>query len=237
MECLIRFYEELNFFLPDNRKKTSFKVTINSGQSVKDLIESLGIPHTEIDLILVNGESVDFSFKPKDGDNISVYPVFESLDISYLIKLRPEPLRETKFIIDVHLGKLAKNLRMLGFDTLYSNKYTDSRIAEISSAENRIVLTRDRGLLKRSIITRGYIVRSDSPNEQLNEILDRFDLKRRTNKFSRCIDCNGILVKVDKKEIISKLKPKTIKYFDEFKCCYDCGKIYWKGSHYNNMFK
>lgn len=237
MECYIRFYEELNFFLPNEKKKVEFKTVLHPNQSIKDLIESIGIPHTEVDLILVNGQSVDFKYSPQNNDTISVYPVFESFDIQDVIKLRPAPLRETKFVLDVHLGKLVKKLRMLGFDTLYSNCYKDSEIAEISAEENRIVLTRDRGLLKRSIIKRGYLVRSENPDEQLDEVLKRFDLTRTIKKLSRCLNCNGKLYKVDKEEIIDELEPKTVRYFNEFTRCTDCGKIYWKGSHYNNMFK
>lgn len=237
MICYIRFYEELNFFLPVDKRKREFQAALYPNQSVKDLIESLGIPHTEVDLILVNGNSVDFSFRPIDKSRISVYPVFESMDITKLTRLRPKPLRVSKFILDVHLGKLSKKLRVLGFDTLYRNDYKDNEIAVKSLEEKRIVLTRDRGLLKRSIIERGYIIRSDDPNEQLIEVFNRFNLKPILKPLSRCLICNGYLKKVEKEDIKLLLQPKTIKYFDKFKQCNSCGKIYWKGSHYQNMLK
>lgn len=233
----IRFYEELNFFLPKDKKKIQFQYTIYPRQTVKDLIEAIGIPHTEVDLILVNSNSVSFSYIPSHGDNISVYPVFESVDIKGFTRLRPEPLREIKFVLDVHLGKLTRKLRMLGFDSLYSNTYSDKEIAEISNEESRIVLTRDRELLKRSIISRGYILRSDAPVKQLVEVINRFDLKSCITPLVRCLFCNGYLVEVPKSNISHKLKPNTLKYFSSFKECNTCGKLYWKGSHYENMLQ
>jgi uncharacterized protein with PIN domain len=233
----IRFYEELNDFLPKAKRKTSFSHTFTGNMTVKDVIESLGVPHTEIDLILLNGESVDFKAKPKNGDFISVYPVFESLDVSSLIKLRSEPLRQTKFILDVHLGKLAKYLRMLGFDTLYQNDYEDDKIIEISVNEKRIILTRDIGILKNGKVTHGYWVRSQKPKIQLNEVLERFDLNSQIEPLNRCIECNGQIIRADKEEISALLKPRTRKYFHEFFQCTNCRKVYWEGSHYSKMLE
>ncbi len=231
----IRFYEELNDFLPKAKRKTSFSHTFSGNMSVKDVIESLGVPHTEIDMILINSESVDFKAKPKNGDFISVYPVFESLDVSSLIKLRSEPLRQTKFILDVHLGKLAKYLRMLGFDTLYQNNFEDDQIIEISVNEKRIILTRDLGILKNSKVTHGYWVRSQKPKVQVNEVVKRFDLTKQIEPLNRCIECNGQIVRVEKEEISALLKPKTRKYFHEFFQCKNCKKVYCEGSHYSMM--
>ena len=126
-KATFRFYEELNDFLPKEKRKKRFEHNFIDRASVKDVIESFGVPHTEVDLIIVNGESKNFSYIINDGDDISVYPVFESIDISNLQKLRPEPLREPKFILDVHLGTLARYLRMLGFDTNYRNDYAGRR--------------------------------------------------------------------------------------------------------------
>lgn len=237
MECTIRFYQELNFFLKTHCRGKDRCVPIYAHQSVKDLIESLGVPHTEVDLILINGESVDFSCLVEDGDRISVYPVFESFNIKQISKLRPEPLRDLIFILDVHLGKLAKDLRMLGFDTLYRNDYRDEEIAEISHREGRIVLTRDRGLLKRSLITRGYYLRSDDPKEQIIEVVKRFDLSSLCNPLTRCISCNGLLVETTREDVLEELEPKTRKYFYKFYRCNSCRKIYWRGSHYEHMWK
>ena len=231
----LRFYEELNdFLLPEQRKK-SFDVILTQAGSVKDLIESLGVPHTEVDLIIVNGESVDFNYLVKNNDCISVYPVFEALDISPIIRLRPSPLRVTRFILDTHLGRLAAYLRMLGFDTLYRNDYDDPLLAEISVTEKRILLTRDKKLLTRKQITHGYYVRETQPQQQLLEIVKRFDLSGSLKPFSRCLHCNGTLHSVGKNEIKDHLLPRTEKYYHEFWRCQHCRKIYWKGSHYQRM--
>jgi uncharacterized protein len=231
----IRFYEELNDFLPKTKRKIPISHTFTGNMSVKDVIEALGVPHTEIDLIMINGESVDFKSKPKNGDFISVYPMFESFDVSSLIKLRSEPLRQTKFVLDVHLGKLAKYLRMLGFDTLYQNSFEDDEIIEISVKEKRIILTRDLGILKNNKVTHGYWIRSQKPKEQVNEVLKRFDLIHKIEPFNRCIQCNGNIVKVEKDKIADLIKPKTRKYFHEFFQCTNCKKVYWEGSHYSKM--
>jgi len=230
-----RFYAELNDFLPPPRRQRSFAHSFELSGSVKDMIESLGVPHPEVDLILANGQSVDFSYLVKDGDRISVYPVFETLDITPLVRLRPHPLRETRFVLDVHLGRLASYLRMLGFDTLYRNDYDDPELAHISSSQNRILLTRDRGLLKRSIVTHGYCLRQTNPREQLLEVLRRFDLFRAIHPFNRCLRCNGRLEPVDKAAVVDHLPAKVEKYYDDFRRCRSCGQIYWKGSHYERM--
>jgi len=233
----IRFYEELNDFLHKDKRKVSYPVKTNRGQTVKDLIESENVPHTEVDLILVNSNSVDFSYQVMDRDRISVYPVFEALDIKNAAKLKLRPLRITKFILDVHLGKLARYLRISGFDALYSNSYEDSEIADIAAGEGRIVLTRDRGLLKRSIVKRGYWIRSQNASLQYREVLNRFDLTGSISMFSRCPSCNGNLRLVEKKDILDRLATKTAMYYDNFKTCNICGKIYWKGSHYDNFIR
>jgi uncharacterized protein len=231
----IRFYEELNDFLPGNKRKVTFSHTFMGNMSVKDIIESQGVPHTEIDLILVNGESVDFNVKPKDGDLLSVYPVFESFDISNVTRLRPEPLRNPCFVLDVHLGKLAKYLRMLGFDTLYQNNFDDDEIIEISVREKRIILTRDIGILKNSKVTHGYWVRSQKPKQQIAEVINRFSLTGHIEPLNRCIECNGKIVEVEKEQIADLLKPKTRKFFQNFYQCTNCKKVYWEGSHYSKM--
>jgi len=232
-----RFYEELNDFLPPECKKTMFPYHFNGHPAIKDSIEAIGVPHTEVDLILVNGKSVSFEYQLKPGDRISVYPVFESLDISPIVKLRDKPLRDIKFIVDVHLGKLAKLLRMFGFDTLYQNNFLDPEIIIRSVNENRVIITRDIGILKNKSVTHGYWVRSTFPEQQIKEVIKRFDLKSQVLPFHRCINCNGVLLPVDKNEILEKLQPKTIKYYNEFYRCSDCGNIYWQGSHYIKMME
>jgi uncharacterized protein with PIN domain len=185
-----------------------------------------------VDIILVNGESVDFSCIVQDGDRISVYPVFESLDVSPLVRLRPTPLRLPAFVLDSNLGRLARYLRLLGFDSLYQNDYDDQTVANIADQQQRIVLTRDRALLQRKIITRGYFVREVRPRPQVKEVLARFDLYRLVDPFKRCIRCNGDLQAVDKQAIEERLEPKTRQYFDTFRMCTSCGQIYWQGSHH-----
>ncbi len=230
-----RFYEELNDFLSTAKKKSLFSYNFEGSPSVKDAVGAIGVPHTEIDLILVNGKSVDFSHRLQNEDIISVYPVFESMDISNVTHLREKPLRESKFILDVHLGKLARYLRMIGFDTLYENNYEDSKIVKIAKDEKRIILTRDVELLKIKTITHGYWVRSKDPVKQLNEIVLRFDLFSNIKTFYRCITCNGIIKKTTKESVLDKLQPKTKLYYNDFYQCISCEKVYWKGSHYYKM--
>ena len=231
----LRFYAELNDFLRDARKFKRFEIELDRRTSVKDLIESLGVPHTEVEVILANGKSVDFNYIVKTQDDLSVYPMFESVDVSPLLKLREAPLRHTRFVLDCHLGRLARYLRQLGFDTLYRNDYTDDVLAETSAREHRILLTRDRSLLKRSIITHGYFVREFDPRKQLDEVIRRFDLRNQIIPFGRCTRCNGIVERVDKKSIEHRLEPKTRLYYEDFWQCGTCNQIYWEGSHVKHM--
>jgi uncharacterized protein with PIN domain len=233
--AFFRFYAELNDFLPPDRRQTDFVHPFEDRISVKDMIESLGVPHTEVELIVVEGHPVDFSYIVQDGDHISVYPVFEAVDITPLVRLRPHPLREVRFVLDNHLGKLAAYLRLLGFDTLYRNDYDDEVLARLSVEERRILLTRDRGLLKRGDVTHGYWVRATDPEQQLIEVIRRFDLGRATRPFNRCLLCNNLLESVSKEEVRERLPPKVREQRVEFHICRSCDRIYWKGSHYQRM--
>ena len=248
MRITIRFYEELNFFLPPSKKKRDIDVEYLLPRSVKDLIESFGIPHVEVDLILVNGVSKDFSYFPSHEDRISVYPVFERLDIGDVTRLRPEPLRIPRFIADVHLKTLNRRLRMLGFDTVYDPSLDDPRLAERAAEENRILLSRDRGLLMRSNVQRGLYVRNTIPDCQIREVVERLDLYRLVKPFSRCISCNGTILKnfhpecsdIEENRNASSIStagvPERIqKLHRDFSTCSSCGKVYWKGSHYYRM--
>ena len=230
-----RFYEELNDFLPPEKRKVAFDYPLQRRASVKDIIEALGVPHTEVEVILANGTSVDFGYIVEDGDRISVYPMFESLDIRPLLKLRELPLRQPRFVLDCHLGRLARYLRHLGLDTLYRNDYDDDQLAAISAGEHRILLTRDRDLLKRRIVNHGYFVRSHDPRRQLDEVLARFDLYAEIKPFGRCTRCNGRVATVDKHSILDQLEPKTLRYYDQFWRCDSCHQIYWEGSHFAKM--
>lgn len=233
-QVTFRFYAELNDFLPLQRgRDVAYRFARRA--SVKDAIEALGVPHTEVDLILVNGVSVDFGYRIQPGDRISVYPTFESIDITPLVRLRPHPLREPRFVLDVHLGKLATYLRLLGFDCLYTNDAHDGDLARISSQESRILLTRDRGLLKRGVVSHGYFVRAIEPLAQTIEVARRFDLFDRVQPFHRCVRCNGLVTPVPKATVLDQLLPKTRLYFDKFHRCETCGRVYWRGSHYERM--
>jgi len=230
-----RFYAELNDFLPRGRRGVSFVHEFGGAPSVKDVIESLGVPHTEIDLILADGKSVDFSWAVRDGARVSVYPVFESIDITPLLRVRPAPLREVRFILDGHLGRLARYLRMLGFDAWWRRDARDEEIARVAAVENRIVLTRDRGLLKRAIVTHGYCVRESDPRRQLTEVVRRLDLVRSIAPFRRCLRCNALLESVRKEDVIAELPAAVRERHDAFRRCSSCGRVYWAGSHQRSM--
>jgi uncharacterized protein with PIN domain len=234
-QATFRFYAELNDFLPRERQFVAFPHAFRGHPAIKDTIEALGVPHTEVDLILVDGESVDFAYHLQHGDYVSVYPVFEAFDITPLLRVRPEPLRVTRFVCDVHLGTLARYLRMLGFDTLYPDDHQDAELARLSRDERRILLTRDRGLVKRGIVTHGYCVRNTDPERQLLEVVRRFDLFRALQPFKRCMRCNGLLEPVPKEKVLNRLPPGTRQHFDTFHMCPDCQQIYWPGSHHRRM--
>ncbi|MDP4277033.1 MAG: Mut7-C RNAse domain-containing protein, partial [Bacteroidota bacterium] len=232
-KATFRFYEELNDFLPAGKAKTTFSWRFEGHPSVKDVIEAIGVPHAEVDLILVNGQPVDFTCKLNDADFVSVYPVFESFDISTATHLCGRPLRKMTFILDVHLGKLARYLRLFGFDVIYKTENDDNEIIRTALSEHRLILTRDVGLLKVKAVTHGYWIRSQQPKDQLREVLDHFDLYGMACPFSRCVACNGQLVEVEKASVMDRLEPLTKKYFDEFYLCSNCGGLFWKGSHYD----
>lgn len=231
----IRFYEELNDFLPPQKRKQRYEINFAGTPSIKDVIESQGVPHTEIDLILVNGTSVRFNYKLKNEDDVSVYPIFESFDISSLQRLHAKPLRNPKFVLDVHLGTLAKYMRMFGFDTKYQNDFLDKLIIEISLREKRTVLTRDLGILKQKKLTHGYYVRNTKPVKQIEEVIGRFDLKNVIKEFSRCVRCNTVLRPIEKEKVINEIPPKVRIAHSEFFYCTVCKKIYWKGTHCDKM--
>ena len=230
-----RFYAELNDFLPPEKKGQACAWSFDVSGSVKDMMESLGVPHTEVDLIVANGEPVDFDYLVRDGDRISVYPRFRSLDISMLPHQLTQPLGEPRFIADTHLGRLAAYLRMLGFDTLYRNDYHDEDLAQLSVRERRVLLTRDRGLLKRTVVTRGYCLRNTEPARQLAEVLQHFELLPAVAPFRRCMHCNAMLRPVEKEAVSDRLLPETKQHYDEFFACPECARVYWKGSHYRRM--
>ncbi len=230
-----RVYAELNDFLPRARRQTAFTCDFTGQPAVKDLIEALGVPHPEVDLILANGVSVDFAYAVQPGDTISVYPVFEALAIAPRVRLRPRPLRHPRFVLDAHLGKLAGYLRLLGFDTLYRNDYGDPELARLSAAEARILLSRDRGLLKRSQVTHAYCVRATDPDRQIREVVAYFDLAGAAQPFTRCLRCNGALAAVPAEAVAGQVPPAVQARQSDFRRCAGCGQIYWRGSHYDRL--
>lgn len=229
-----RFYEELNDFLPKQHRRVGFFHEFEGEPSVIELIEKLGVPHSAVDLILVNGEVVDFTYRIKDQDRVAVYPVFESIDISPINRLRPQALRKTSFILDVHLGRLTKYLRICGFDCYYAN-LEDNEIITLALQQERIILTKDRALLKDKRVTHGYWVRADEPKKQLLEIIKRFDLLDKINFLTRCLLCNHLLQKIAKEEVQDRVPTHTTDYYQNYFVCPHCNKIFWEGSHYKNM--
>jgi uncharacterized protein with PIN domain len=219
------FHGALNDFLPQRLKATRIPCTFDSHQTLKHLVEALGVPHLEVWKVLVNGQPVANSTRLPDGCEVDVYP------------LEQESLPEgtARFILDNHLGKLAASLRMLGFDTLYRNDYQDDELAATAAAEQRILLSRDRRLLMRKAIPRGYCVRQDDPHEQIRAVLQRYDLYGQIRPFQRCLRCNHPLQPVAKAQVLERLEPLTKLYFDEFSICPSCDQVYWKGSHYERM--
>ncbi len=230
-----RFYEELNDFLAPVNSGRSFRHECAQRATTKHAIEALGVPHTEVEVILVNGESVAFDHLIQDGDRISVYPRFESLDVTPLLRVRERPLRCTRFIADAHLGALARYLRMLGFDTVYDESLLDRQIAELSAREERIVLSRDRALLMHRVISHGIYVRNATPRRQLEQIVERLDLWRSFHPFTRCMICNSPLVTVDREQVLDRLPAEVATRQERFEACRGCGKVYWAGSHHRRM--
>jgi uncharacterized protein with PIN domain/molybdopterin converting factor small subunit len=230
-----RIYAELNQFLAPAYRQRTFSRALSRDATVKHMIEALGVPHTEVDLILVNGEAVDFSYRLQDGDRVAVYPYFSSIDITPLAMLRPLPQYADRFIADAHLGQLARYLRMLGFDVLYRNDYSDAGLARIAAAEDRVVLTRDRDLLIRKEIVRGCYLHAVSGDRQVAEVLMRFNLAARARVFSRCLTCNGVLRLVEKSAVADRVPQHSRQFYDRFLECDGCAQVYWEGSHVERM--
>jgi len=235
VDVSFRFYAQLNDFLPFARRGRRFTHTLRNVSSVKDAIEGLGVPHPEIDIILINGAAADFAVHLRNGDDVSVYPAFRSLDLSDLPRAGADPPQPARFALDAHLGKLASLLRLAGFDGVLLED--DEDLAKTAAREARIALTRDVALLKRSIVRYGYWVRSTDPQQQLAEVLDRFDLIGRMNPFTRCLRCNTPLEVVDPDTVADRLLPCTRASFNEFRRCPGCERIYWPGSHHDALLR
>ncbi len=235
VKATFRFYEELNDFLSPERRRRAFEAVCARAATTKHMIEALGVPHTEVELILVNGESVGFDRILADGDRVAVYPKFESLDITPLLRVRAHPLREIRFIADAHLGGLAQMLRMAGFDTRYDNHCADAEIVAVAVRDGRVVLTRDRELLKRREVTHGCYVHARKSAEQLREVFERLDLARAVRPFTRCLRCNTPLREIPKPEVRDRVPPRVYARYSRFLTCDVCGRVYWEGSHWQQM--
>jgi uncharacterized protein len=230
-----RFYEELNDFLPPQQRRREFSSACARDATTKHMIEALGVPHTEVELILVNGESVGFGRILEDGDRVAVYPKFEALDVTPLLRVRPEPLRVTRFVADAHLGGLAHLLRMMGFDTLYRNSFGDDEIVALSITDSRIILTRDLELLKRRSVTHGCYVHTLRPERQLREIFGRLDLAGSARPFTRCLECNSPLRQLPREAAAGRVPAAVWQRQERYSTCDRCRRVYWEGSHWQHM--
>ena len=230
-----RFYAELNDFIAPARRRREFELLCAESATVKHAIESVGVPHTEVELILANGESVDFAYRVREGDRISVYPMFEAFDIAPLLRVRPAPQRDPRFIADAHLGGLARLLRMLGFDTRYEPGAPDEAIRREATDERSIILTRDRRLLICRDVTHGCYVHAIKPPDQLREVTQRLQLSPRAQPFTRCLRCNALLQPVDKAGLLQSLPPRVAERHSSFMRCPVCERVYWPGDHHRSM--
>lgn len=233
--AMFRFFGSLPELLWRRYRQGSIVYPFKGHPGVKDAIETMGVPHTEVNVVIANGHSVGFEYQLQHDDLINVYPLDAPVPIHpYRALSVPNPV-PVGFVLDVHLGRLARRLRLLGFDCLYRNDFTDSEILRISFQQERIVLTRDRGLLKHRQVTNGYLVRSNQVEAQAREVLARYRLFEQIKPWLRCLRCNGLTVKVDKNSIMHRLQPKTRLYYEEFQQCSACGHLYWQGSHFDKM--
>jgi len=236
MPALFEFHGDLATLLrPRWRNAHPIAHPVTRRASVKDVIESFGLPHTEIDRITCDDREVDFSFPVEEGQKFNIYPVLPPWNVFLPTMLRPQPLQSIRFVVDVNVGRLARYLRMAGFDTQYDYRWDDSKIMEFLDGEKRIVLTRDLGLLKRKNVQFGHYIRADRPFAQLHEVIRLLDLEEKVNPFTRCLECNRPLQAVSKEEVLHRLEPLTRKYYNSFSICHACDKIYWPGSHVDEM--
>lgn len=230
-QITIHFHGEITFFLSKTHQPHH---SIDYKTSIKDFIEALGVPHPEIEQIIVNQQAVDFDFSLLEDETHDVQ-VYSDIQQDNTAPLRPPLTAKPRFILDTHLGRLANILRMMGFDTLYRNDYPDDELAFVSNQETRVLLTRDIGLLKRSLVIYGRFVRETDPHKQIIEIMRAFKLLPYVEPFKHCIKCNGLLHRVEKADVIDRIPENSANHFEIFHQCADCHQVYWKGSHYNKM--
>jgi uncharacterized protein with PIN domain/sulfur carrier protein ThiS len=235
VHATFRFYAGLNDFLERGRRGHELTLPCAENATTKHMIEALGVPHTEVEVILVNGAATNLDALIEDGDRVAVYPRFTQLDVGELVRTPGQPPGRLRFVADAHLGGLARLLRMAGFDTIYRNTIGDEEIEEAAWREQRIVLTRDRELLKRRGIDYGAYVRSLKSQAQLDEIVVRYGLAERARPFTLCLHCNTPLHAVDKQDVLDRLPPMVRATQDEFSACDSCGGVFWKGTHWQRM--
>jgi uncharacterized protein with PIN domain len=229
-----RFHQELNDFLPRDRRERSFAAECARQATTRHMIEALGVPHTEVAAVLVNGELSGFDRILAEGDHVVAYARFAQAGQTG-DALRARPRERMCFVADSHLGGLARLLRMAGYDTLYDNHYHDDEVEALATDDDRIVLTRDRELLKRRAIVHGCYVHALDPELQLRELFARLGLAAGARPFSLCLHCNLPLRVVDKTDILERLPESVRVLHDGFTTCDQCGRVYWKGSHYKRM--
>lgn len=224
-----RYYADLNDFLRPERRGVATTHPLPAATTVKDATESQGIPHVEVGAVLVDGEPTTLQRRLHGGERVAVYPRFCSLepDVATVPPL-PDPRR---FVLDGHLGALARRLRLLGFDTWYRAHADDDELAAVSAVDQRILLTRDIGLLKRSVVVHGAWVRATDPDRQVLEVVDRCCLGSRLAPFTRCLRCNGRLGPADADQVAARVPPTVRREHRDFQACDTCGQVYWRGSH------
>jgi uncharacterized protein len=231
----LRFYAELNDFLPAGRRRRDWPLACEVPAPVRHVIEGCGVPHTEVELIMRGGESIGLEAPVADGDRIAVYPMFESFDVRPLLRLRPQPLRRPRFLADAHLGALARALRMLGFDTLWYNDLGDAALVRLAAAEGRILLTRDRQLLMRRGVTHGCHLRQAANRDQLAYLIRRLQLCGEIAPFTRCMACNTTIAPADPATVSGSVPAAVYARHQDYWRCPACERVYWQGSHWRAM--
>lgn len=235
VRATFRFYAELNDFLDRRRRGAAFTVPCAENATTKHMIEALGVPHTEVEVILVNDRPAGLDALLEEGDRVAVYPRFATFDVAELVRTDTMPAGRLRFVADAHLGGLARLLRMAGFDTMYRNTLRAGEIEAIALEEGRIVLTRDRELLKRRGIDHGACIRARTSQDQLAEVFARFGLAERARPFTLCLHCNALLRAVAKEDVLDRLPPLVSAGQDAFRVCDCCARVFWKGTHWQRM--
>lgn len=217
----VTLHGDLRFFWPEQTRV----LPLRDEPALKHVLESAGIPHPEVDWLRVNGEPAELNQPACAGT---------AVDAGSAVRRQPEG-EPWRFVLDCHLGRLAKHLRLLGFDVIYETRAEDDWLARISASEQRWLLTRDKGLLFRSAVRRGYLMRTPQPRDQLPEVLSRHDCMVSARPMSRCLICNARLLPVPLEEALTEAPPRTRAWCREYYRCPGCRRLYWKGSHYDRL--